>query len=170
METKDYSGNYVYTDKHTDYILTSEGRMMRAQDGSYYPEYFIKDHLGNVRVVVSSISGISQVTDYYPFGLEIPVSGTSNNQLKYNSKELQNEAGLEWYDYGARFYDPVIARWHVPDPKAEKYFDYSPYTYALNNPLYFVDPMGDTVKFAGAAEEQAYKGYRSEVDSRGFSI
>ena len=48
----------------------------------------------------------------YPFGMEIPVSGNSDNQLKYNGKELQMEAKLEWYDYGARFYDPVIGRWH----------------------------------------------------------
>ena len=55
----------------------------------------------------------------YPFGMEIPVSGNSDNQLKYNGKELQMEAKLEWYDYGARFYDAAIGRWHVVDPMAE---------------------------------------------------
>jgi hypothetical protein len=63
------------------------------------------DHLGNVKSVVTSDPGQSypaQGTDYYPFGLEIPVYGASDNQTKYNSKELQTEADLDWYDYGAR--------------------------------------------------------------------
>ncbi len=71
------------------------------------------DHLGNIRSVITTDTGqhwLAQGTDYYPFGMEIPVYGNSDNQLKYNGKELQTEAGLEWYDYGARFYDPVLGR------------------------------------------------------------
>ena len=56
----------------------------------------------------------------------------------------QNELKLEFhcYDYGARFYDAALARWHVIDPMIEKHFDYTGYAYAYNNPILFIDVMG----------------------------
>ena len=47
-----------------------------------------------------------------------------------------------WYDYGARWMDAAIGRWHVMDPFCEKYYDVSPYAYCHNNPIMLVDLDG----------------------------
>jgi len=62
----------------------------------------------------------------------------------YNGKELQDELGLNWYDYGARNYQADLGRWFNIDPLAEKTFSFTPYRYGFDNPLRYIDFEGLT--------------------------
>jgi len=64
------------------------------------------------------------------------------NRFKYNGKELNEEFDLNWYHYGARFYDPELGRWFNVDPLSGLMRQFSPYNYAFNNPLKFQDRDG----------------------------
>ena len=110
--------------------------------------YYVTDHLGNVRQVTeadgSREGNIIQKVNYYPFGAEF-CDGTANNSVqpyKYNGKELDLMHGLNTYDYGARQYNPITARWDRIDPLCEKYYSVSPYAYCGGNPVRFIDPNG----------------------------
>ena len=144
QDTSDYCGNTVYKNGELSYILMPEGRIIT--NGGFTFEYFIKDHLGNTRAIVNQASKLTETDNYYPFGMRIKALSSSvaqpENQYLYNGKELQEDFGLDWYDYGARFYDAQLGRWHVIDPKAEDYVFQSPYVYAANNPIKFIDVNG----------------------------
>ena len=142
---------------------------------------------------------IMEENNYYPFGLKHTAYNTNQSQYvsseqlnqitlevmphyegdgsyqyKYNGKEYQDELGLNFYDYGARFYDPALGRWYTVDEMAEKYLDMSPYNYALNNPVIFVDPDGNQVEMCceglkgfllGMVDNFAGTNFRNKFDS-----
>jgi RHS repeat-associated protein len=135
----DYISGIQYTNGAIAFIQTEEGRA-NNNAGTYTYEYTLTDHLGNNRVTFDQTNGKVGEEDYYPFGLNMHRQVNATNKYLYNKKELQEELGQ--YDYGARFYDPVIGCWTTIDPLAEKSRRWSPYNYVVNNPIRNIDPDG----------------------------
>jgi len=93
---------------------------------------------------------------YYPFGLPMrslwdfsagpttpwPTQTTPTQRYLYNGKELHEQLGLGWYDYGVRWYDAAVARWGQVDPLGEEMSAWSPYNYTFDNPIFYTDPTG----------------------------
>ncbi len=165
-----YRGSLIYTQTAgqtgspaitLDCAVTSAGRIASETSAagtvSYRPLIHLCDHLGSVRFVIDGDTGtVVEASDYYPFGKRItpppvaePVeatsqSATSPNRWLFSGKESQSflYANIPLLDFGARMYNPTIARWTTSDPMSEKYYGISPYVYCLGNPISIIDPNG----------------------------
>ena len=94
--------------------------------------YYIKDNQGNVRSVVRQDGAVVESNEYYPYGGLF--SATASAQpYKYSSKELDRMHGLDLYDSQARWYDSLLGRTSIMDPKSEKYYGLSPYLWCAGN-------------------------------------
>ncbi|MGD1845243.1 MAG: DUF6443 domain-containing protein [Salibacteraceae bacterium] len=155
---KTYTKGFVYQGSTLEFFATDEGRVTPLASGGqqFQYEYHYLDHLGNLRLAFADLDGdgtlnssteILQEQHYYPFGLEMryasppPALGVQHTHT-FGRKELVENLTLNWHDYGARFYDPQLGRWHAVDPLADAAFNWSPYRYGFNNPIRFIDPDG----------------------------
>ncbi len=160
----EYCGNYIYENGILTKILNPEGYIStHATDPIRFVNYWkfnflLKDHLANTRRVLTSnnlnnssttLNNDSYGIDYYPFGMEVTQSASSPflagtvTPYLYNGKEIDRMHGLDMYDYGKRFYGPDGSRFFTIDPKAEQFPWQSPYAYAANNPIKFIDKNGE---------------------------
>ena len=144
--TTDYVGNFILEDGILSKYLFGNG-YVSFSNGSPSFHYYIRDHLGSVRVVTNDNGDAEQVNNYYPFGGEFTAIST-NTELqpwKYTGKEYDHRHGLDLYDFGARMYDPATLLWTSVDSRAEDYYDVSPYVFCKDNPVNAIDLDGRAV-------------------------
>ena len=147
----EYVGNYIFRDGNLSRILTDTGHIDMTGPSPVY-QWWLTDHLGNVRVVADSLGNISQTNHYDPYGGEIGVKTftfTMDSLTPYSATEnLFRFGAKEWnetfsdYDFSARYFSTSSARFTTQDPLAEKTPHLSPYAYCAGNPMRFVDPTG----------------------------
>jgi RHS repeat-associated protein len=129
--------------------------------------YYIKDHLGSVRVVVDATGEVKETRDYYPFGLRMPGRSTTTGTPApedYTGHELDPQTQLHYA--GARYYMSALGRWTTTDPKADKNYADSPYTYVVNDPINYVDLAGmDTTATTDSGDEVTIEGEGSGLPS-----
>jgi RHS repeat-associated protein len=156
--TTDYVGNKLYENGVLSKILTENGYY---SNGNYY--FYVRDHLGNNRIVADQNSTIVQSTEYYPFGMPFADgTGKGVQPYKYGNKELDEMNGLNWYDFEARMMMTDIPVFSTQDPLAEKYYSISPYAYCANNPMRYIDPTGKVIDDSQMSEEEREK-YRENI-------
>ncbi|UPQ80460.1 RHS repeat-associated core domain-containing protein [Flavobacterium azooxidireducens] len=181
--TKYMAGGYQYENNVLKFFPHAEGYVIKEGTSTYKHVFNYTDHLGNIRLKYCDLNlngtiesnEILEENHYYPFGMKHERynedSSALANKYKYNGKEWQDELGLNMYDYHARNYDPAIGRWMNIDPLAENSRRWTPYNYAYNNPIYFIDPDGMQ---AGAAKGLNYNwktgrlSYGTDIDNAGY--
>src|SRR5690606_5979074 len=161
VSTVNYQGVFHYENGILRFFATAEGYVNVTTRGYNYV-YNYTDHLGNIRLSYMNdrLLGllILDETHYYPFGLkqkgyEPPPTYATSYKYKYNGKEYQDELNLNVYDYGNRNYQPDLGRFFNIDKFAEKYYDKTPYQYATNNPILYIDVKGDSIRVANVNDQ-----------------
>ena len=114
--------------------------------GTASRHYYAKDHLGSTRAVVDYSGAVVERHDYDAYGMELAGRGVVGSPVmneRYTGHQFDAETGLLYA--GARFLDPALGRWLGVDRFAVKYPSLSPYNYAADNPLLYIDINGDSL-------------------------
>ncbi len=168
--TTDYCGNVIYENNQLSMIRTLEG-FFSKKNGNIEYYYYLRDYLGNNRLVTAIGSQAFQVNHYYPFGGVFGDGLQTNTQpYKYSDKELDTTNGLVLYDFDARQMDPALGRFMSRDPLSNKYYGWSSYAYCMNNPINAIDPDGRSTWVKQNTRYGTYEVFDGDIDDGDYNI
>jgi RHS repeat-associated protein len=151
--------NGVSNSNYTYNIIGNEniGQAYRVPSGiTRY--YYLKDHLGSVRMVVKSDGTLDAYNDYYPYGMQMPTrnqTASADARYKFTGKERDAaETGLDWFD--VRPYDSRTCIFRSPDPHGDLYPGLNSYAYCGNNPISFIDATGMDSSYYNSKNQYVY--------------
>lgn len=141
------------------------GRILKTSEG-YEIRYYLRDYMGNVRIVTDSEGGVLESNAYYPYGgrWELASAPRTDNRYLFNGKESQEFVNMPMLDFGARMYDPRIGRWFCADPAMQFA---NPYLFCGNNPVCYIDKDGRFIEWIilGCAIFGSYMGGAAANDN-----
>jgi len=126
--------------------------------------FYIKDHLGSVRVVLNSDNQIVSAIDYDCWGYPLENRSYQSDDIDYKFTGKQRDAETGYDYFGARYYDARIANWTTTDPLFQKRIGNSPYNYVLRNPMILIDIRGMLDDYFVFDESGNYK--RTEINDQ----
>ena len=158
-----------------EYIYGPSG-LLAIADASNNLTYLTPDHLGSNRVVTDASGNVQSRMDYYPFGGAID-SATGNRtslsnygfsttlRQKFTGYERDDETGLDFAQ--ARYYNNMGGRFISPDKPFVDQHTSNPqswnlYTYVRNNPLKYIDDIGEELKYASDKLKAISEALRAE--------
>ena len=173
----EYAANYRIENGSVTMIHTDAGYYTRiltpaGVTGPLYTHiWYLRDHLGNNRVLADDGGNAIALHDYDPYGEEISVAfssllypfppGGRESPYKYGGKEWTSTTST--YDFEARQLAPVFHRFTTMDPLAEKYYSISPYAYCAGNPVNLMDKDGRKLYFAKGSSAEFKKRFAEAV-------
>ena len=168
--TTDYINGCIFTNNSLSMALTDNGYYTLSSTGDPTYHFYLKDHQGNNRVVVSQSGSVEQTNHYYPYGALFAESTNGDVQkYKFEGKELDRTFGLDNYDIHARQYFAMAPMWDRIDPLAEKYYGISPYAYCGGDPVNKVDMDGNVPTVViGAVIGGVWKGAEAAYNGKNW--
>ena len=142
-----YLGGMIFENNVLQHIATAEGRL-RSNGSAFTADYFLKDHLGNVRSMINENGTLLEETHYYPFGLTMKGISTGatgilhNKEKTFQNQQIDEDLDLNWVQFKYRNHDPQIGRFIEVDPLSDKYVHNSTYAFSENKVTAHVELEG----------------------------
>ena len=141
------------------YVYAGSRRIARVAGSG--TSYYLADHLGSTRSLIDEAGNVTAAYDYWPYGKMLASSGAESTHFRFTGHERDSESRLDYMLERSYAYD--TGRFLRPDPMQDKYPGISPYVYAANNPLKFVDPDGRKLRFAPGSSAEFRQHFANAV-------